>query len=111
MESLAIVLLYSFLDARHERRIARAARRRGLTVSASCEIAPEFREYERTSTTVANAFVAPVMRRYIGRLTGQVRRLGVRAAARDAIERGESLRASGGGGAGAYAAVGTGGGG
>ncbi len=67
-ESLAVCLLFSFLVPEHERAIGEAARARGLEVSLSCEIAPEFREYERTSTTVVNAYVAPVVRRYLKRL-------------------------------------------
>ncbi len=68
VESLAVCLLFSFLVPEHERAIGEAARARGLEVSLSCEIAPEFREYERTSTTVVNAYVAPVVRRYLERL-------------------------------------------
>ncbi len=67
-ESLAVCLLFSFLVPEHERAIGEVARARGLEVSLSCEIAPEFREYERTSTTVVNAYVAPVVRRYLERL-------------------------------------------
>ncbi len=68
VESVAICLLFSFLHPQHERLIARAARRRGLTVSVSSEILAEFREYERTSTTVVNAYVAPVVQSYIRRI-------------------------------------------
>ncbi|MCK5439823.1 MAG: hydantoinase/oxoprolinase family protein [Gemmatimonadetes bacterium] len=67
-ESLAVCLLFSFLAPKHERAIGEAARARGLDVSLSCEVAPEFREYERTSTTVVNAYVAPVVRSYVERL-------------------------------------------
>jgi len=67
-ESLAICLLFSFLHPQHEARIAAAARARGLPVSVSHEILPEFREFERSSTTVANAYVAPVMSAYLGKL-------------------------------------------
>lgn len=67
-EALAVCLLFSFIDPTHERRIAMEARRRGMTVTVSHELLPEHREYERTSTTVANAYVSPVMGRYLGRL-------------------------------------------
>lgn len=67
-ESLAVCLLFSFLVPEHERAIGDAARARGLEVSLSCDVAPEFREYERTSTTIVNAYVAPVVRRYLERL-------------------------------------------
>ena len=72
-EALAVCLLFSFLDPTHERRIAAEARRRGMTVTVSHELLPEHREYERTSTTVANAYVSPVMGRYLGRLAEGLR--------------------------------------
>ena len=78
VESVAICLLFSFLHPKHERMIARAARRRGLTVSVSSEILAEFREYERTSTTVVNAYVAPIMQGYIRRLDRSLRTMGAR---------------------------------
>jgi N-methylhydantoinase A len=68
VESLAVCFLYSFVNPAHERLVAEAARRRGIPVSASHEVLPEHREYERTSTTVANAYVAPVMAAYLERL-------------------------------------------
>jgi len=68
VESLAVCFLYSFVNAEHERMVEEAARRRGMTVSASYEVLPQHREYERTSTTVANAYVSPVMSRYLARL-------------------------------------------
>jgi N-methylhydantoinase A len=68
VESLAVCFLFSFLDPEHEHLVAEAARKRGIPTSASYEVLPEHREYERTSTTVANAYVAPVMERYISRL-------------------------------------------
>lgn len=75
-ESLAVCFLFSFLNSDHERAVAKAARRRGLAVSASHEILPEHREYERASTTVANAYVSPVMARYLSRLDLGLRRRG-----------------------------------
>jgi N-methylhydantoinase A len=68
VESIAISFLFSFLRPDHEKFAARAARKRGFNVSASSEILPEFREYERTSTTAVNAFVAPVMNKYLTKL-------------------------------------------
>ncbi len=73
-ESVAISLLHSYANPDHEHRIAEALRaaartgERALFVTASSEVLPEFREYERTSTTAVNAFVGPVMARYLGRL-------------------------------------------
>jgi N-methylhydantoinase A len=68
VESLAVCFLFSFVNPDHERLVAEAARTRGIATSASYEVLPEHREYERTSTTVANAYVAPVMARYLSRL-------------------------------------------
>ena len=64
-ESVAICLLFSFLRTEHERLLARRLRAEGFSVSVSHEILPEFREFERTSTTVMNAYLAPVMSRYL----------------------------------------------
>ncbi len=69
VESVAICLLFSFLNSKHEDIIAAKLRESGFLVSVSSEICPEFREYERTSTVCANAFVLPVMQHYIERLT------------------------------------------
>jgi len=66
--SVAVSLLFSFLYPEHETLIAERLRRAGFSVSLSSEVLPEFREYERTSTTVVNAYVSPVMDRYLGRL-------------------------------------------
>jgi len=64
----AVCLLYSFLDSGPEERLGRALRRAGLATSLSSRIAPEFREYERTTTTVINASLKPVMESYLTRL-------------------------------------------
>ncbi len=66
--SVAVSLLFSFLYPQHENMITAHLRNLGLFVSASNEVLPEFREYERTSTTVVNAYVSPVMDRYLARL-------------------------------------------
>ncbi|HET9017158.1 MAG TPA: hydantoinase/oxoprolinase family protein, partial [Thermomicrobiaceae bacterium] len=68
VESVAVCLLFSFANPAHEATVAEAARAAGLHVSASHEVLPEFREYERTSTVALNAYVAPLMDRYLGRL-------------------------------------------
>jgi N-methylhydantoinase A len=68
VESVAVCLLFSFTNPAHERAVTEALRAAGLHVSASYEVLPEFREYERTSTVVLNAYVAPLMDRYIRRL-------------------------------------------
>jgi N-methylhydantoinase A len=66
-ESVAVCLLFSFRDPRHERLVAAEVRRRlpGAHVVASHDCAPEFREYERASTTVVDAYLAPVVARYL----------------------------------------------
>ena len=70
-ESVAVCLLFSFVNPSHERAIARALRAAGFNVSVSHEILPEFREFERTATTVANAYLAPVMTHYLGEVSAQ----------------------------------------
>jgi len=76
--AVAVCLLFSFANPRHERALARFLRQRGFLVSASHEILPEFREFERTSTTVVNAYLAPVMSRYLGAIAhGAARGAGV----------------------------------
>ncbi len=67
-ESVAVCLLHAYADAGHEEAVAGALEELGLPLSVSSRLLPEFREYERTSTTVVNAYVAPVMDRYLGRL-------------------------------------------
>jgi N-methylhydantoinase A len=72
VESVAVCLLFSFANPSHERRVGDALRAAGLLASLSSEILPEFREYERASTTVINAYVSPVLDRYIGRLAAHL---------------------------------------
>ena len=67
-ESLAVCLLFSFVNPAHEALIKRLAEARGLNVSSSSEILPEYREFERMSTTVVNAYVSPLMARYLAAL-------------------------------------------
>jgi N-methylhydantoinase A len=66
-EAVAICLLHSCQNDAHERMLLDALRDSGY-VCASCEISPEFREFERASTTVINAYVGPLMDRYLGEL-------------------------------------------
>src|SRR5260370_6058176 len=68
VEAVAICLLLSFANPAHERKVAGEARAAGFYVSASLEVLPEFREYERTSTVVLNAYVGPLIDRYLMRL-------------------------------------------
>ena len=80
-QSVAIVFLHAYANPVHEQRMAAAIAERlpGMPISLSSAIAPRFREYERTSTTVANAYVAPLVAFYIDTLGGSLRELGVRA--------------------------------
>jgi len=73
-QSAAVCLLFSFSNPAHERTIALALRRAGVAVSVSHEILPEFREFERTSTTVANAYLVPVMSNYLADLARKASR-------------------------------------
>jgi N-methylhydantoinase A len=79
VESLAVVFLHAYANAVHERMAADALARRfpGLSVSLSSDIAPEIREYPRTSTTVANAYVRPLAERYLDRLEARLIGLGI----------------------------------
>ena len=67
VDAIAVCLLFAFRDPSHERAVAAELRRRhpGAHVVASHEVAPEFREYERASTTAADAYLAPVAARYL----------------------------------------------
>jgi N-methylhydantoinase A len=66
--SVAVCLLFSFLHPEHEQIIASSLRSAGILASLSSEILPEYREYERTSTTAVNAYVSPVMDKYLSHL-------------------------------------------
>ncbi len=70
-ESVAICLLFSYLDPAHEARLAARIRKElpDIHVSASHEVLPRFREYERCSTTVIDAYLSPLLGRYLGGLT------------------------------------------
>ena len=70
VEAIAISLLFSFLHPEHEERIASALASLDVPLSISSRILPEYREYERTSTVVINAYLQPLMGRYLKRLSG-----------------------------------------
>src|SRR5215831_3009079 len=76
VESIAVSFLYSFANTAHEDSVLAALEPLGLPVSLSSRILPEYREYERTSTTVINAYLAPVMSRYILRLQDRLGAVG-----------------------------------
>ncbi|MBO0847863.1 MAG: hydantoinase/oxoprolinase family protein [Pseudonocardia sp.] len=80
VEAVGVCLLYSYLFPEHERTIREvlAAELPDAFVSISSEVLPEFREYERLSTVVTNAYVGPMMARYLARLRGNLAELGIR---------------------------------
>jgi N-methylhydantoinase A len=71
-EAVAISLLFAFANPETEQRVEAALQILGVPVSAAHRILPEFREYERASTTVVNAYLAPRMEHYLGRLEQRV---------------------------------------
>ncbi|MGO7541318.1 hydantoinase/oxoprolinase family protein [Rhizobium ruizarguesonis] len=82
VKAIAICFLYGFLNTQHEARVVQILREElpDVFVSASHDVAPEFREYERMSTTVVNAYLGPVMQRYIERLKERLSDLGIAVA-------------------------------
>ncbi len=76
VQSAAVCLLFSYLNDEHEARIGAALRRAGFEVALSSEVLPEPREYERASTTVLSAYVAPKMRAYLAELESGLRDAG-----------------------------------
>jgi N-methylhydantoinase A len=81
VQSVAICLLHSYANPAHERAVADAVRAAlpDVAVSVSHEILPEIKEYPRTSTTVINAYVQPVVRAYVTSLAARLRELGIAA--------------------------------
>ncbi len=81
VNSIAVCLLHSFRNPKHERRIEEIIRElaRSAHVSLSSDVAPEIREYERASTTAINAFVAPEVGPYLRAFSSRLERLGITA--------------------------------
>ena len=79
IRSVAVALLHSYANPSHEDRIAEAIRSRlpDVNLSVSSELLPEMKEYERTSTTVINAYIRPVVSTYLSQLTDGVRGMGI----------------------------------
>lgn len=69
-EAIAVSLIFSFVHPQHEKMIAKALTTLGVPLSISHQVLPEYREYERTSTVVVNAYLQPLMGRYLTRLAG-----------------------------------------
>lgn len=81
IEAVAVCFLHSYANAEHEKRTGAILRERlpGRFITLSAEVLPEIREYERTSTTVINAYVGPPVRRYLGSLTAKLTEAGLSA--------------------------------
>jgi N-methylhydantoinase A len=80
-DAVAICFLFSFVNPKHEQEIAKALRAAGHVVTASHEVFPEIREFERTSTTVVNAYLIPVMSGYLAAIEGVAQRVANKSAA------------------------------
>lgn len=78
-ESIAVGLIHSYLNDAHEKLVGEvlAEMMPDAMVSLSCEVSPQMREYERFNTVVANAYIKPLMKSYLGRLEGRLRDEGV----------------------------------
>lgn len=82
VKALAICFIYGFLNTEHEARVLTIATEEfpEAFISASHRVAPEFREFERMSTTVVNAYLGPIMQSYIHRLQNRLNDLGLKIA-------------------------------
>ena len=80
IEALAICFLFSFRNASHEKRAGEIAKEMlpGCFITLSCEIYPQYREYERTSTTVVNACLGPRVSTYLERMSGALDAAGIK---------------------------------
>jgi N-methylhydantoinase A len=78
-ESIAVGLIHSYLNDAHEQLVREvlAEKMPDAMVSLSCEVSPQMREYERFNTVVANAYIKPLMKSYLGRLEGRLADEGV----------------------------------
>ncbi len=81
VQSIAVCLLHSYINPKHEQRVGAilAEELPGIPISLSAEVAPEFREYLRASTTVINAVIRPVVERYLERIESRLVAAGVHA--------------------------------
>ena len=101
VDAVAMALLFSFLDPAHEQRVHAAieAAMPGVPVSLSCEVDPVFREYERTVVTTFDAYVKPVVHRYLADMERDLAKAGVprrcRSCSRAAASPAAPSRASG----------------
>jgi N-methylhydantoinase A len=81
VEAIAVCLIHSYLNPAHEQLVKKVAARMApeLTLCISAEVLPEIKEYERTSTTVINTYVRPIVEKYLSSLTAELTRIGVDA--------------------------------
>ena len=81
VEAIAVCLLHSYLNPAHELRVKEIVTRLApeVTLCISAEVLPVINEYERSSTTVINGYVRPIVERYLNRLAGEVKRIGIDA--------------------------------
>lgn len=79
--TVAVCFLFSFVEPAHEKRVKEILQEEmpGAFVSISHEVAPEFREYERLSTTVVNAYLGPIMKSYLSKLQPRLAEIGIDA--------------------------------
>ncbi|HIM80834.1 MAG TPA: hydantoinase/oxoprolinase family protein, partial [Dehalococcoidia bacterium] len=79
VEAVAVCLLHSYANPDHEQQIGQVIRQRApdVILTLSSDLLPEMKEYERTSTTVINCYVRPVVERYLGRLIEGLQRMGI----------------------------------
>ena len=113
-DAIAISLLFSFANPENEAAVAAAVADLGKPLSVSHRILPEFREYERTSTVVVNAYLQPLMQSYMERLAERATTAGDARNLRrtnlcHAIERRDHGAGIGGAGTGAHGVIGSGG--
>ncbi|RLG45784.1 MAG: hydantoinase/oxoprolinase family protein [Thermoproteota archaeon] len=81
VESIAVCFLFSFLNDKHEKRVKEIIQEEWpeVYVSISSEVLPQIREFERTSATVVNAYLMPVVDRYLRKMEGDLRKSGFQA--------------------------------
>lgn len=95
-EAVAVCFLHSYANPAHEQRVAHLLRRidRSLSVVCSSDVAPEWREYERTSTTAIAAYVAPIVEDYLAELEQRTSERGMRGSLRVMQSNGGVMTAS-----------------
>ena len=92
VESVAICLLFSFVDPAHEQQIAKALSQLNVPLSISHRILPEYRQYERTSTVAINAYLQPLMGDYLSSLAEKAPKKIAKAAASDRGPKGKDQK-------------------